>query len=222
MIRQNIMKKYQNPAFFLYDSGKKRPNVAMMPSKQAEYIPSSITFNDLLVAVGETRDRDAFIRLFSHFAPRVKSFLMRGGMSPDQADELAQETMLSVWEKAPQYDPARAAASTWIFTIARNRRVDMLRKTARPEFYLDDPAFVADSAPLPDEEAGHAENEKKVAAALAALPDEQASMIRKAFFEDKTHAAIAGETGLPLGTVKSRIRLALDRLRYNLGEEARP
>lgn len=175
-----------------------------------------VTFEDLLVAVGKNRDRDAFIRLFEHFAPRVKSFLMRGGFRADLADELAQETMLTVWDRASGFDPARAAASTWIYTIARNKRIDSLRKTARPEPDAEDPLFAANDQPRPDEIVNHAEEAAALAEALKKLPPEQAELIQKAFFEEKTHSDIAAETNLPLGTVKSRIRLALERMRQGM------
>ena len=93
---------------------------------------SAVTFDDLLVAVGKTGNRDAFVRLFEYFAPRVKSFLMRGGLSEDMADELAQETMLTAWHRAESYNPGKAKASTWIYTIARNKKIDWLRKKTLP------------------------------------------------------------------------------------------
>lgn len=178
------------------------------------------TFDDLLVVVGKSRNREAFVRIFEHYAPRVKSFLMKGGLAPDQADEVAQETMLTVWQKAPAYDPQKASAGTWIFTIARNRRIDVQRKSGRDvqmpeEVQLPSPVFT-------DTSIGEAQDARAVAAALDALPAEQSDMIRKAYFEDKTQNEIAAETGLPLGTVKSRIRLALDKLRAAMGDEVRP
>lgn len=174
------------------------------------------TFDDLLIAVGKTRNREAFIQLFDYFAPRVKSFLMKSGLSPDQADELAQETLLTVWHRADAYDPARAAASTWIFTIARNKRIDWLRKTKHPEPEEFDPLLVPANDTLPDENVWQGEHSRILAAAMADLPEEQSALLHKAYFEDKTHDDIAKETGLPLGTVKSRIRLAMERLRHRL------
>ena len=173
---------------------------------------------DLLTAVGRDRDREAFVRLFEHFAPRVKSFLMRGGFNPDLADELAQETMLTVWDRAATYDPARAAASTWIYTIARNKRIDALRKARHPEPAANDPLFVADDSPGPDAALSRTQDEAALARAMETLSAEQKEMIRKAFFEEKSHSDIAAETKLPLGTVKSRIRLALDKMRQGLKE----
>lgn len=183
------------------------------PVKSADHT----TYEDLLVAVGKTRNRDAFIRLFEHFAPRIKSFLMRGGLTQEMADELSQETMLAVWQKAGSFNPDRASASTWIFTIARNKRIDYFRRSGRAELDLDDPMMAPDYAPAPDQLISLRQQEKRLECALNELPRDQAEMIRKAFLEEKTHADIAAETGIPLGTVKSRIRLALERLRYHLG-----
>lgn len=154
------------------------------------------------------------MQLFEHFAPRVKSFLMKGGTAEDVADELAQETMLTVWNKAPSFNPAQAGASTWIFTIARNRKIDTLRKTGRFEVAPTDPDLIQ-STDSPRGNTMRREEIESIAEALDELPEEQAMLLRQSFFEDKSHADIAKETGLPLGTVKSRIRLALERLRKN-------
>lgn len=168
----------------------------------------------LLQRIAEHRDKEAFVELFEHFAPRVKSFLMKGGTAEDVADELAQETMLTVWNKAESYSPAQAAPSTWIFTIARNKKIDSLRKTGRFEVASTEPELLeADSSPTSD--LMRAQETESIAEALKELPEEQSMLLQKSFFEDKSHADIAAETGLPLGTVKSRIRLALERLRKN-------
>lgn len=210
-------------SFFLYPPRGKGFNVPMstpsLPSSPA--LPANDSFEDLLLAVGKKRDRDAFVRLFNHFAPRIKSFLMKGGASPSQAEELVQETMLTIWTRAAGYDPAKAGASTWIFTIARNKRIDSLRRTRRIEVDVNDAAYVSDeNATSPDQGMIDSDRTEKIADVLKILPQEQADLIHKAFFEDKTHMQIATETGLPLGTVKSRIRLAMDRLRPSLQKDA--
>jgi len=181
--------------------------------EEAGSAPGTASFEDMLSAVGRNQDRKAFIDLFEYFAPRIKSFMLKSGAAPDQADELAQETMLTVWNKAGSYNPKLAGASTWIFTIARNKRIDGLRKQNRPEPDPDDPLMVRDDLPVPGEHLSRSEETHILSEAMKDLPEEQAELIRKSFFEDKTHQAIADETKLPLGTVKSRIRLALDRLR---------
>lgn len=182
-------------------------------SRAAEEPRALSHYDALLVAVGQRQDRSAFAELFEYFAPRIKSFLMKGGAAPDVADELAQETMITLWQKAASYDPAKAKASTWIFTIARNKRIDGLRKKIRPETQDTEADFIADDAPLASDEIVAQEEAFVMEGALGALPKEQAKLLYKSFFEDKTHADIANETGLALGTVKSRIRLALEKLR---------
>ncbi len=171
----------------------------------------------LIQAIAARGERDAFAALFEHFAPRVKSYLLRLGASPELAEEIAQETLLTVWRRAAAFDPARAAASTWIFTIARNLRIDAARRANRP-IALDDPSDVAPSPISPDLVLAAVQDEARIGAAIATLPEEQSQVIQLAFFSDKPHSEIADELSLPLGTVKSRLRLAMARLRLLLGE----
>lgn len=174
-------------------------------------------WSDILCAVA-AQDRASFADLFRHFAPRVKSYMLRLGSDDSQAEELAQETMATVWRKAGQYDPARAAASTWIFTIARNLRIDAFRRTNRPELDPDDPALVPDAPPQGDAVVEQKQNAARIQAALAELPDEQRQVLHMSFFDEKTHSEIAETLDLPLGTVKSRIRLAFGRVKASIGE----
>lgn len=166
----------------------------------------------LIQAVASTADRQAFAALFGQFAPRVKSYLLRLGASGAAAEELAQETMLTVWRKAALFDPARAGASTWIFTIARNLRIDAIRRE-RPAPANEDPTEEASGEPLADQVVFAAEREARVREALKTLPAEQVEIVRLSFFSDEPHSVIAERLGLPLGTVKSRLRLAMGRLR---------
>lgn len=175
--------------------------------------------NDLLRAVAEKRDRAAFIALFNYFAPRLKTYLMKQGASPQNAEELVQETMLTVWRRAKTFDPAQAAASTWIFTIARNRRIDALRKRARPEPDMNDPALAPDSTPSATDMIAQEQRADMLKDALATLPPEQKEVLKLSYFEDLSQSEIAEKTGLPLGTVKSRMRLALKALRNHLNED---
>jgi RNA polymerase sigma-70 factor, ECF subfamily len=172
----------------------------------------SHTWEKLLVAVSARQDRDAFGRLFRHFAPRIKSFLMRGGAAEALAEDLAQETMATVWRKAQQFDPGRASASTWIFTIARNKRIDRIRRERRPEPDPNDPSFAPEPAVSPDREVSALQDATAVRRALGVLSDEQREVIMLSFYEDASHAVIADQLKLPLGTVKSRLRLALKKL----------
>ena len=168
-------------------------------------------------AVAERRDRVAFGRVFAHYGPRVKAYLRRLGASNAVAEDLTQEVMLTVWRRAGQFDRTRAALSTWVYTIARNRRIDALRRERRPDYDLDDPALVDDeAAPRGDPFAETEQARRAVMQAVAKLPPEQEQLLRIFFFEEKSHSLIADEFGLPLGTVKSRLRLALVKLRHML------
>ena len=175
---------------------------------------------DLIEAIATRQDRAAFATLFRHFAPRMRAFLMRGGADGESAQEVAQEAMIMVWRKAASFDRTRASAATWIYTIARNKRIDLLRRAGKPAIEAEDwlTAFgPPDDGPDKSMLAGQTYN--RVKELMGSLPAEQLAVIRKAFFEDKTHTAIAEELNLPLGTVKSRIRLALGRLREALEKE---
>ncbi len=165
-----------------------------------------------IALIRDRGDRNAFSLLYGHFAPRVKGYLIKSGADASLAEECTQEVMATVWHKAHMFDPTRASVSTWIFTVARNRRIDLLRKARRPE---------PDELPWgPQEEPDQADvmalqqESELLNRALADLPAVQRDLIEKAYFGDLSHSEIAAQTGLPLGTIKSRIRLALDRLRH--------
>jgi RNA polymerase sigma factor (sigma-70 family) len=173
---------------------------------------------DLISRVAHSADKLAFADLFNHFAPRLRSYCARQGVAPDIAGELVQETMLTLWRKAASFDPAKAQVSTWLFTIIRNKRIDRLRRENRPEITADDLAIFDNEECSAHDEMSASQDAARLTVALDALPPEQRSMMVKAFFEDKSHSDIAAETGLPLGTVKSRIRLALSRLKLSIKE----
>lgn len=172
----------------------------------------------LVVAIADSRDREAFSELFRYFAPRLRGFTIRRGVDAGSADELAQETMLTVWRKAETFDPERATVSTWIFTIFRNKRIDLFRRETYPEADLSEVLDAATEDRSPDEALSASEVSRAVRSVMSSLPEEQLALIRRAFFEGKSHRAIADEMKLPLGTVKSRIRLALARMRVALPE----
>ena len=165
-----------------------------------------------LQAIRDQQDQAAFAALFRHFAPRVKAFLMRSGMTASFAEECTQEVMATVWRKAHMFDGAKASVSTWIYTIARNRKIDMIRKTRRPE--PEELPWGPDAGPDAAEVMMMTQDSEELGRALASLPEKQRRLIERAYFGELTHSEIAAETGLPLGTIKSRIRLALDRLRH--------
>lgn len=168
----------------------------------------------LLVRVRDTQDRAAFAALFRHFAPRVKGFLMKSGAGASLAEECAQDVMATLWQKAHLFDPARASVSTWVYTIARNKRIDALRKARRaePEELDWGPQSEPDQAAAMEAQ----EETERLGQALARLPEKQRALIERAFYGELSHSEIAAETGLPLGTIKSRIRLALDKLRHHM------
>jgi RNA polymerase sigma-70 factor (ECF subfamily) len=173
------------------------------------------SWEELMLMVGTNQDRSAFKHLFNHFAPRIKSFLMKAGADPTMAEECSQEAMATVWNKAKLFDPARASASTWIFTIARNKRIDAIRKIRRPE---PDELTWPDGMEDAQEDALELKQQSEILAdAIQNLPEKQRQLVEKAFFKELSHSEIALETGLPLGTIKSRIRLALERLRHAMG-----
>jgi len=171
---------------------------------------------ELLEAVAVRRDRRAFAALFHHFAPRVKAYLRRMGADDSLAEELAQECMVTVWRRAQLFDRRQAGASTWIFTIARNKRIDALRRERWPSFDAEDPAVLVDTDAHADSVVEAAQREGRLREAVETLPAEQATLLRMAYFDEKSHSAIAAELELPLGTVKSRLRLALGRLKNSL------
>lgn len=190
------------------DSG---PEPALPPARGASDA-------DLLRAVAG-RDRLAFVALFERFAGRVKGYAMRAGVAAADADEIAQDVMVSVWRHAADFDPERAAVSTWIFAIARNRRIDHHRRGARPAPDPEDPLFQPDPPPDGLAVLTAAEREARLAEALDALPAEQRRVLLASFWRGLSHGEIAAEEGLPLGTVKSRIRLAFRHLHALLGED---
>ncbi|WP_128929474.1 sigma-70 family RNA polymerase sigma factor [Bradyrhizobium guangxiense] len=177
---------------------------------------------DLIGRVASVGDGEAFRLLFEHFAPRIKGLMLKGGCSPDEAEEIAQSTMIAVWRKAHQFDPATAGAPAWIFTIARNLRIDLFRHRARAE-RLGTSAELPDA---PDQAEGadilisRGQDAARIASAIKQLSAEQSTVVRLSFIEERPHPEIASALGIPLGTVKSRIRLAMNRLRDILDEEA--
>lgn len=190
------------------DTGMTQSNTPKLRSGDLE--PAELA--RLLVTVGDSRSVDAFETLFRFYSPKVRAFMAMKTKDRQAAEELMQETMSSVWTKAAQFDPDRGNASAWIFTIARNIRIDAYRRK-RPVLDVDDQALVPEEVPQADRELEKSQEATLLRNALAALPPEQQDVLKMAFFEDKPHSAIAEQMGLPLGTVKSRIRLAFSKLR---------
>ncbi len=185
-------------------------------ARDGEKKTSPNEMNTALLAIANDKDRSAFKSIYSYFSPRLKAFFLSQGTDRQLAEEIVQETMINIWRKAPQFNPQKASAATWIYTIARNRRVDMLRKINRPSPDFNDPAFVVDpqldSSALVNKE----QESRHLNKLITRLSEEQQAVLKLAFFQDKTHGDVAIELDIPLGTVKSRIRLALKRLRKEI------
>lgn len=171
----------------------------------------------LLAAIAGSGDRTAFVALFGRYAGRIKAFLIRSGASETMAEEAAQEVMIQLWRRAGSFDPGKAKAATWIFTIARNKRIDLIRRDARAAQAPDEPTAEVDPAPAAETVMADQARDAQVREAIAALPPDQLEVVRRAFFVEQSHSDIAAELDLPLGTVKSRLRLAFRRLRDSLG-----
>lgn len=172
----------------------------------------------LMEAIVKHQSREAFADLFNQFAPKLKAYYRKGGIEPTLAEDLAQETMLSVWRHAAKFSAAIGSPSTWIFTIARNALIDHVRRQKSRQGDLNDPSLQPPPVDIADDLIDAQQRYKSLKGGLGKLPEEQANILKMAFFDHKAHSEIAAETGLPLGTVKSRIRLAMQRLRNDLGD----
>lgn len=168
----------------------------------------------LLLRLGGERDKAIFAELFQHFAPRLQAYIMRLGMPRASAEELSQEAMLLVWRKAEMYNPAKARASSWIFTLARNLCIDRMRREKAVECELFEEYMEHDQAEAPEQLL----LEDRMQQAIALLPENQAQVLQLCFYEGKSHAEIAQQLAIPLGSVKSRMRLAFDKLKAHWGE----
>jgi RNA polymerase sigma-70 factor (ECF subfamily) len=172
----------------------------------------------LLSGLAQTRDQAVFAELFKFYAPRLKSYIRRLGSDEMAAEEIVQEAMATVWNKAALFDAGKANASTWIFTIARNLRIDMIRRERRPTVDDGDLAELPDLGDLPDQVLSLSQRATAIRTAMQTLPTDQALIVRMSFFEEQPHSAIAEALNIPLGTVKSRLRLAFNRFRKVLGD----
>lgn len=188
--------------------------VAMKSETASEAIDRD--WSAILTALAETHDRQFFIQLFRHFAPRIKGYIVRLGLTEATADELTQETMLALWRKSHLFNASRAAASTWIYTLARNQSIDWMRKQKYPEYQLER-WHQEEGEPLDEADAEQSVISDRVAMAIHQLPDNQAQVIYMSFYEGRTHSEIAERLSIPLGSVKSRLRLASEKLKLALG-----
>lgn len=175
--------------------------------------------NDLMARVGRDRDVQAFEALYRYFFPKVRAYMLRAAGDRSSADELAQEAMAAVWRKAHLFDPSRGQASTWIFTIARNLRIDVLRRGPRPDFDIEDPTLMPEPSDHADADYLRRESAEVVRKEIMNLKADQLQVLKMSYFDDMPHSAIATALGIPIGTVKSRIRMACEKLRTSLREK---
>lgn len=175
---------------------------------------------ELLLRIAADRDKSAFAMIFDRYGARIKNYMLRGGAGAELAEEAAQEAMLAVWRRAETFKPERASAPAWIFTIARNKRIDLIRRAARFEpNEAEAPELAPENEPAAEQIVAEQERDLAVRAALGALSDEQRQVVFLAFYEGCAHAEISERLGLPLGTVKSRLRLAFGKLRAALNAD---
>ena len=198
----------------------------MSGNSQGRSSPTGLTpkerekYSLLVERIAAFSDKSAFAEVFSYYAPRVKSYLLRLGCTDSEAEDIAQDVMVNVWRKSAQYDRRQASVSTWIFRIARNRRIDAARRDDKPPLDENEPALKPTELAEPETLVALSQMETVVRGALVDLPRDQADLIRAAYYEGLSQSEIAERFKLPLGTVKSRIRLAFGKLRAKLsGEE---
>jgi RNA polymerase sigma-70 factor (ECF subfamily) len=176
-------------------------------------IPPTEDAETLLARIARDQDRNALAKLFTLLGPRVKSMLLKGGASEAVAEDMVQETFLSVWRKAHLYSAERGAAATWIFTIARNLRIDLLRKNSSKPYEDLETVALESNEPNGSVMVEQRQVIDRVGKALKNLTAEQQEVVQLSFLQEMPHAQIAAKIGIPLGTVKSRLRLAYERLR---------
>ncbi|SFL39842.1 RNA polymerase sigma-70 factor, ECF subfamily [Shimia haliotis] len=182
-----------------------------MSNREAKTYTEQTTW---MLAVRDARDKTAFAALFDHYAPRIKGLLMRKGCGHGQADEIVQDVMLTIWRKAAMFDPERAQVSAWIYQIARNRHIDVIRKENRP--IPEELGEAPDAEPDATQILGMEQESLHLREALSRLKPAQREMIEAAYLGEMSHRELSEKTGLPLGTIKSRIRLGLEKLRHEL------
>jgi RNA polymerase sigma-70 factor (ECF subfamily) len=176
-------------------------------------------FINAMKQIADHQDKSSFKMIFDYFGPRLKSFLMSSGAEESVAEEVVQETMCVVWTKADYYDPKMASPSTWIYTIARNKKIDILRKSRKAVLENIDTAILPPIIPRLEEDIEHDQKFEVINQYLNELPKEQLALLKMNFIEEKSHGEIAEITKIPLGTIKSRIRLAMEKIRERIEKD---
>ncbi len=182
-------------------------------SKVSDKAPSDDIFARCMYDIAANQDREAFSTIFKHFSPRLKSYFLKAGAADNQAEEIIQEVMISVWVKASSYDKKKSSVSTWLYTIARNKRIDKIRKEKRHYMLESDEGLEIPVESTQEEEMMSTQLSKRIDNYMKNLPVEQAKLLKLSYFHEKTHVDISKELNIPLGTVKSRIRLALSKIK---------
>lgn len=193
--------------------------IEIVLTHQREFHLETKQASDLLSRVGRDQDKEAFELLFHYFAPRIKSYMFKLGSNETEAEELTQKTFLQIWRKAPLFDQSKAAASTWIFRVARNLRIDSLRKDSRLSREELDFDTIEDTKDSPETMITKTQQAVHVRNAISYLNKQQSEIIKLSFYEGLSHSRISEKLGIPLGTVKSRIRLAFSKIRRQLGDQ---
>ena len=192
-------------------------NTFMKTRDIKEHTYSVDTDHDLALCIeliGKSQDKLAFNNIFRYFAPRLKSFLIKVGSTDTQAEEVIQEVMIAVWTKSSTYDSSKSSVSTWIYTIARNKRIDKIRKEKRHYLSESDEGLEIPVDSTQEKEIFSTQVSNSLKKYMSNLPEEQSKLLKLSYFYNKTHADISTELKIPLGTVKSRIRLALTKMRH--------
>lgn len=202
---------------FLTDSHYGFDNKGRTMDDPSEF--SEISHEQLVIMVARSKDKHAFRQLFDHFAPRIKSYLLNFQITDQKAEDLTQEVMITLWQKADKFDPGKAKISTWLFRVARNKYIDKIRKQKYPQVNADDHIGSMIAPDKTDKSIKEYQDQRRINMAMAVLNDEQRKVIELSFFKDLSHSQIATETNMPLGTVKSRIRTAFQILRKELGDD---
>ena len=193
----------------------------VVPIRKNSMTPAqSKVWSAMLAEMAVTKDKSLYIKLYQHFAPKVKAYIIRLGVMEATAEELMQEAMLNMWRKSHLFQPEKSAASTWLFTLARNQSIDWMRKQKYPEYSLEN--MQDRSEEVSDADLGEKTvQSERIAQAISQLPESQAQVVYMSFFEGRSHSEIADRLMIPLGSVKSRIRLAADKLKVALrGEQS--
>ena len=194
-------------------------NISSIAPSKSDGLPHQMA--ELMSLIARNRDRTAFAQVFDFYAPRIKAFLMRSQYPPALAEELTQDVMVTLWQKAHMFDPEKSSLGTWLFRIARNRRIDLIRRDKSDKLDANDPTMFPTIEEFDQEGIDAKIRDERVRMAISALPDKQMQLIRLSFFEGQPHSQIAEELNLPLGTVKSRIRLAFNKLRKQLMDDSK-